>query len=433
MISVVIPTVDRSDQLAATLAALRFQQGPQFEVVVVHGPADDGTAEVVAEHSDVTLVDCPVRNVSAARNAGIIASAGDLIVFLDDDAIPEFNWLRDLTAAFDDQNVGGAGGLVLDHTGTRFQTRYVAVDRFGAISARDGMPYEQYAYPGSLRLPCLVGCNAAFRRSALAEVGGYDEAYTYYHDDADVCVRLVDRGFAIRQLAGAVVHHHFAPSAIRNPAREITDVRPIVRSATYFTFRHGAGYADPELLAHTSDLVRNHFAALADNGTRHRPVAQIDADSHCAWREGRELAASPARTRHDLGPADPARFRAFATTVLEAPLIVLGADAATAVARCGAHSQLRCMIADGGDVVELVGSTWVHHLRPGTAALANELDRIAEWVDDARVVCASSAIQVEAVAAMATSVDTVHSGTSAREWDVVARLRPKTRPISTSK
>jgi GT2 family glycosyltransferase len=57
-----------------------------------------------------------------------------------------------------------------------------------------------------------VGCNSAFRRSALVEVGGFDENVLYYGDDADVCFRLAKAGYRTVPIADGAVRHYPASS-----------------------------------------------------------------------------------------------------------------------------------------------------------------------------------------------------------------------------
>jgi glycosyltransferase involved in cell wall biosynthesis len=73
-------------------------------VIVVEGPSTDGTAErLAALDGAIRRVDNPERNLSRSRNLGIEAAAGDVVAFLDDDAVPEPRWLEDLVAAFEDE------------------------------------------------------------------------------------------------------------------------------------------------------------------------------------------------------------------------------------------------------------------------------------------------------------------------------------------
>jgi glycosyltransferase involved in cell wall biosynthesis len=88
-----------------------------FEVIVVTGPTMDGTHELVAAWAEahaVKVAHCPNENLSQARNIGIRHAIGSLIAFIDDDAIPQPEWLKQLVAVFDLPDVGGAGGVVFD-------------------------------------------------------------------------------------------------------------------------------------------------------------------------------------------------------------------------------------------------------------------------------------------------------------------------------
>ena len=86
--------------------------------------------------------------------------------------------------------------------------------------------------------PYLQGTNAVFRRAVLDEVGGFDETFDYYLDETDLCARIVDAGYVLRQLDDAHVHHKFLPSAIRNEGRIVTHWYPILKNLTYFGYRH---------------------------------------------------------------------------------------------------------------------------------------------------------------------------------------------------
>lgn len=122
-----------------TLESLRFQRHDDFEVVVVNGPSTDHTEEMLAQYEGrIKHLRCPVANLSMSRNIGIRAAAGDVVAFIDDDAIPEYDWLTELEHGYlvppdgiAIEEVGGVGGVVFDYTGTRFQFRFAVSDRHG--------------------------------------------------------------------------------------------------------------------------------------------------------------------------------------------------------------------------------------------------------------------------------------------------------------
>src|SRR5579872_5119106 len=113
-ISIVVSTLDRAAHLRRFLASLQHLDYAPFEVIVVNGPSRDGTAVLLAEWDGRFKVrDCPQPNLAASRNIGLSAAAGDIVAFIDDDAVPHPRWLKHLAAAFGDPRLAGAGGFTL--------------------------------------------------------------------------------------------------------------------------------------------------------------------------------------------------------------------------------------------------------------------------------------------------------------------------------
>ena len=97
-LSVVIPTLNGRDHLAATLDVLAAN-APDAEVVVVNGPSADGTTGMVRDRDDVdVLVEVSDRTLNVSRNAGIRAASGDAVAFLRHDLAVEESW-RDAVEA----------------------------------------------------------------------------------------------------------------------------------------------------------------------------------------------------------------------------------------------------------------------------------------------------------------------------------------------
>jgi glycogen(starch) synthase len=244
-ISVVINTLNRAASLAQTLDSFRWQTyRGSFEIIVVNGPSTDDSDKVIASwQPKIRAGHCPEPNLSMSRNIGIAMAQGDIVAFIDDDGIPEPEWLEQIARAFQDAEVGGAGGRVFNHTGYEFQAEYCLTDRLGNAddwSYRRPMP--QRSFPGSFQFPHLLGTNAAFRRKALLDVGGFDEEFEYFLDETDVCLRLIDAGWVIRQLSDAYVHHKFAPSTVRTETKVLKHRYPVMKNKIYFTLKHAQDY-----------------------------------------------------------------------------------------------------------------------------------------------------------------------------------------------
>ncbi|GIW86299.1 MAG: hypothetical protein KatS3mg108_0623 [Isosphaeraceae bacterium] len=260
--SVVINTYNRGKCLAQALDGLTRQTHPDFEVIVVNGPSTDGTAELLAGQAGrIRVGHCPEVNISMSRNIGIDMAAGDIVAFLDDDAVPEPRWLEELEAGYNHPDVGGVGGATYDHTGRRFQFRNGVANRLGeAVVNRDG-PDWAYQIPGADPFACLLGANSSFRLDDLIAIGGFDEEIEYYLDETDVCVRLIDRGRLIKSVERAFVHHHYQPGHLRDERRIIRHPFPVVKNKLYFALTHGRPrYSLEEVLADARRLADAHKA-----------------------------------------------------------------------------------------------------------------------------------------------------------------------------
>ena len=100
-VSVVICTYNRADGLRATLESLATAAVPRFRGGRRQRPVDRSHGGDARASTDVRsrLVDNPLANLSVSRNFGIRAAAGELVAFIDDDALPEPAWLEQVVAA----------------------------------------------------------------------------------------------------------------------------------------------------------------------------------------------------------------------------------------------------------------------------------------------------------------------------------------------
>ncbi len=237
-VSVVVCTYNRDWVLEKCLEALRRMDYPDFEVVVVDGPSTDRTARVLDRFPEVKRVNNPQRNLSISRNLGIAASAGEIVAFIDDDAMAAPDWLQELVDVYRDPNVGGAGGHVYGPGGVHLQFDRGIISRWSLPRAVRDEPADENAPHGEW-FNILMGTNCSFRRSVLEEIGGFDENYEYYHDEADVCVRVIRAGYRIEHVANAPVWHEFEKSRIRRNVRDVNWF-VIVKNTLYFYFKLNA-------------------------------------------------------------------------------------------------------------------------------------------------------------------------------------------------
>jgi len=238
-VSVVIVSRDRPEALRRCLLGVAQLRYDPFEVVVVADAAGRAALRGLPEAAHVKLVAFDEANISAARNAGIVAAAGAVVAFIDDDAVPEPTWLTHLVAGFADPSVAAAGGFVRGRNGISFQARGAMVDRVGRETPLALDPARitlLTAAPG--RAVKTEGTNMAFRRTVLAALGGFDPRYRYFLDETDLNLRLAARGAVTALAPLAQVHHGFAESPRRRADRVPRDLSEIGASWAVFLARH---------------------------------------------------------------------------------------------------------------------------------------------------------------------------------------------------
>lgn len=213
-VSVVICTYNRSDLLERCLDYLADQSNQNFEVIVVNGPSTDSTQEVLSRYAGKIKVGTnPERNLSVSRNIGIELSSGDLIAFIDDDALPYDDWIDVLLKTFNKcpNAVGGLGGPVFFAGSLEYQAQETAINKFAQV-----MEHVQSSTIGKNGwVRTLLGTNACFTSQCIKEVGGYDEQFDYFLDESELCYRLQIRGWIVAYSADLVLRHEFAKSENR--------------------------------------------------------------------------------------------------------------------------------------------------------------------------------------------------------------------------
>ncbi|SMX33758.1 Glycosyl transferase family 2 [Maliponia aquimaris] len=210
-----------------------------FEVVVVACPAGSAAVAARPDSAQIRLVRFDEPNISAARNHGIAVAAGEVVAFIDDDAVPEPLWLSHLVQPFADPRVACAGGYVIGRNGISFQWRARTVDRSG--TAHDlGLEGDAPVIPAPPAGQAVKteGTNMALRRDVLAGLGGFDPAFRFYLDETDLNLRLAGAGHLTALVPLAQVHHGFAESDRRARDRSPRDLTQIAASQQVFLRKH---------------------------------------------------------------------------------------------------------------------------------------------------------------------------------------------------
>lgn len=214
-ISVVIPTYNRLDRLRRVLAALEQQKYPRdaFEVIIVSDGSTDGTnafLEALLSPIHVRSFVQPNSGPAAARNSGVALAAGDYIVFIDDDVVPEPQLLAEHMQAhrLAGREVAVLGPL-LSPQGFQMSPwvgweQKMLMKQYASMLRGDWVPTARQFYTG----------NASLRREHILAAGGFDVSFRRA-EDVELAYRLVDHGVGFvftMQAAGM----HFAERSFQS-------------------------------------------------------------------------------------------------------------------------------------------------------------------------------------------------------------------------
>ncbi|MDQ3725865.1 MAG: glycosyltransferase [Actinomycetota bacterium] len=169
-ISVVICafTRERLEVMTEAIDSLRAQTLPPHEIVLVIDHAPELLEEVRALWPDVKVVaNREKQGLSGARNTGVAEASGEVVAFLDDDAIARPDWLERLAEAYADPNVLGAGGTVRPRWVEGKPGWFPPEFDWVVGCTHSGMPRQLEPVRN------LVGANMSFRRQPLIDVGGF--------------------------------------------------------------------------------------------------------------------------------------------------------------------------------------------------------------------------------------------------------------------
>jgi glycosyltransferase involved in cell wall biosynthesis len=216
--SIVVPTFNRARSVRRSVESLFAQVGgaPREILVIDSGSTDDTEQHI---HALARTAPTPLRYVrageqgaSAARNAGLAASRGEIVAFIDDDEIADAGWLAALAETYRDHPdawcVGGKIVLALPEAVPSWfsrSSRYLT-GCLGGLDLGDGTLRREY--PDD-----VWGGNFSVRREAFDRIGGFDTdlgprgARHLSCEETDLCWRIQAAGGAVYYCGRAVVTH----------------------------------------------------------------------------------------------------------------------------------------------------------------------------------------------------------------------------------
>lgn len=213
-------TEDRWEDILAAVASVRAQSHTAHETLLVvdhNTPLLDRLAKEFKETQGVrVLANAGPRGLSAGRNTGIAESSGEIIAFLDDDAVAERDWLRHFAAGYEDPRVLAVGGRTLPAWESGRRPRWFPEEFDWVV----GCMYRGHP-TGRVAVRNVLGGNASFRRTAFEAAGGFATGIGRDGDkrplgceETELCIRLTRaRPDAVLLIDDRAVIHHRVPAA----------------------------------------------------------------------------------------------------------------------------------------------------------------------------------------------------------------------------
>ena len=217
MISIVMPTHNKAKDVTICLEAVfsQIEARDDVEVIVVNDGSRDETPQVLqalaSANPAMRVLTMPGGGPARARNAGIAAAEGDLLLMLDDDVVPQPGWFDAILAPFATPTVVGVEGKVIP----------VGGEEWGPL----GMA------PRNSEGGVYLTCNIAFRRKVLLDFGGFDEGFPFpAFEDTDLAMQALQHG-TVEWAPSAMVQHPRRRWSLGRAIREVAFNEALIRFA----------------------------------------------------------------------------------------------------------------------------------------------------------------------------------------------------------
>ncbi|MGF6742042.1 glycosyltransferase [Paraburkholderia atlantica] len=312
-VSVVICTYNRSDLLERCLDYLNCQSNQNFEVVVINGPSTDDTQRVINNFKGrIKSASNPERNLSVSRNMGIELSDGDLIAFIDDDAIPFDDWIDTLLREFNQRPLTHAAiGGPAYYSGTlKFQAEDIGINKLAV--AKVNIDSDDIGRDGWER--SMLGTNTCFRADMLRQTGGFDEQFDYFLDESEISFRLQVQGYIVGYAPDLFLRHEFAKSDNRGGKYKFNWFS-ICKNTAYFISAY-SGLTGQALTDYVNRRMHEERIAPLETGRKLGELSQEECDAcikaiHEGTRQGLIDAKAFPKTRELAEP--PGEFQVYTT------------------------------------------------------------------------------------------------------------------------
>jgi GT2 family glycosyltransferase len=291
--TVIVPTFDRPEPLAACVRALRALERPggTLEIVIVNDGGRPPSAGVVCSNGEtgleIRVIEQRNAGPASARNAGAAAARGEWLAFTDDDCLPEPGWLSAFGAAL----IASPAALMGGRTVNAFP------DSIFAETSQRLADFVSSYFDGGATGRFFTSNNIAVSRAGFLQAGGFDARFPFSAgEDRELCDRWSAQGRPSLTVPDAVVRHAHRLSARRFLRQHFTYGRGAV------AFRRVRAESGRPVRIDPAFYARSMAYALRDDGfARGGMRAALTALAHGAyaagllWESRRRTTREPAR------------------------------------------------------------------------------------------------------------------------------------------
>jgi len=218
-LSVVVPNYNGRAFLDACLSSIFNINYPlsSYEVILVDNASNDGSVDYVRNNFPLIRILALNKNYgfTCGNNKGAEFARGGFIIFLNNDTVVDKNWLNELTkVALSDSKIGICGSKIMsmnDHAVTQYDGRHLHV--LGGVVPGNPYTYRNKAGKEFYVVGSIQGSSFLVRKDVFKSLGGFDDDYFLYSDEADICYRAWISGYYVAYAPDSIVYHYSGGTA----------------------------------------------------------------------------------------------------------------------------------------------------------------------------------------------------------------------------
>lgn len=211
LVTIIIPNWNGLKWLPSCLEALNEQTFPDFQTIVVdNGSTDQSIPWIKNNHPNITTIQLSRNHGFAyAVNQGIAHTQSPYICLLNNDTVPEPQWLENLVNALDkaDRTIGGIGSMMLSLDDPSFIDDAGNTLSWYLAASKLGHGHKLRLYQANTDVFSISAGASLFRKTFFEKCGSFDEDFFAYLEDIDLCLRGNLYGFTFLICPSAIVLH----------------------------------------------------------------------------------------------------------------------------------------------------------------------------------------------------------------------------------